>query len=95
MTEEKKKRRSFEDQLRIVDRTSCEQAIRKRRRGSAGRGRADGDRSNRRVLRALVRHCRARHVPVAFEVSTRGGGARGRELTKLRERRSFRSLAVV
>ena len=28
MTEEKKKRRSFEDQLRITDRTSCEQAIR-------------------------------------------------------------------
>lgn len=28
MTEEKKKRRSFEEQLRIVDRTSCEQAIR-------------------------------------------------------------------
>jgi len=28
MTEEKKKRISFEDQLRIVDRTSCEQAIR-------------------------------------------------------------------
>ena len=28
MTEEKKKRRSFEDQLRIVDRASCEQAIR-------------------------------------------------------------------
>jgi ABC-type dipeptide/oligopeptide/nickel transport system permease subunit len=28
MTEEKKKRRSFEDQLRIADRTSCEQAIR-------------------------------------------------------------------
>jgi hypothetical protein len=28
MTEEKKKRRSFEEQLRITDRTSCEQAIR-------------------------------------------------------------------
>ena len=28
MTEEKKKRRSFEDQLRINDRVSCEQAIR-------------------------------------------------------------------
>lgn len=27
MTEEKKKRRSFEDQLRITDRTSCEQAM--------------------------------------------------------------------